>query len=221
MLSLYDYCRENDLKGILTRWDGRRNLPRRPQNIAWDSKRSVYWKCEHGHQWGSSPKTTIRKAGRCPTCAGIRLDPGVNDLASMHPELLEQWDADKNLPLRPEKIRSRSIVIVWWKCRQGHTWKAVIRDRVEGEGCPHCSGLIGRRQKKPFPEAYPELYAEWDMERNAGRSPWRIKDLAMARVHWICAQGHRWQATMYQRTKEKAGCPECARLATMENMLSE
>ena len=29
---------------------------------------------------------------------------------------------------------------VWWKCKNGHEWEAVIHTRVKGVGCPYCMG---------------------------------------------------------------------------------
>lgn len=35
---------------------------------------------------------------------------------------------------------------VWWKCDNGHEWKAIISNRVKGRGCPECAKE--RRHKK-------------------------------------------------------------------------
>ena len=29
---------------------------------------------------------------------------------------------------------------VWWKCKNGHEWQAMIGNRHRGNGCPYCSG---------------------------------------------------------------------------------
>ncbi len=53
--------------------------------------------------------------------------------------LLEQWDAEKNYPLMPEKIASTSTERVRWKCEKGHSWQTQLSSRVRGgTGCPIC-----------------------------------------------------------------------------------
>jgi hypothetical protein len=53
--------------------------------------------------------------------------------------LLEQWDAEKNAPLTPEKIASTSTERVWWRCENGHPWQTQLSSRVRGNtGCPVC-----------------------------------------------------------------------------------
>lgn len=38
-------------------------------------------------------------------------------------ELLEQWDATRNLPLTPAKLSHGSKQKVWWRCQKGHSWQ--------------------------------------------------------------------------------------------------
>ena len=53
--------------------------------------------------------------------------------------LLEQWDAEKNSPHKPETIAASSTEKVWWKCEKGHSWQTQLSSRVRGStGCPIC-----------------------------------------------------------------------------------
>ena len=58
---------------------------------------------------------------------------GVNDLKTTHPELLDEWDYEKNnkLGIFPEKVSRGSNEKVWWICKKcGYEWmkrKQVIR----------------------------------------------------------------------------------------------
>ena len=66
-----------------------------------------------------------------------------NSLLETHPELSEEWDYDKNYPLRPENFSYGSHQKVWWLCPIGHSNKSVIQSRTEKKkprGCPYCSG---------------------------------------------------------------------------------
>ena len=48
-----------------------------------------------------------------------KLIVGVNDLATKHPKLLDEWDFDKNdkISVYPNKIACTSNKKVWWKCQ--------------------------------------------------------------------------------------------------------
>ena len=64
---------------------------------------------------------------------------GSISLAEKCPELIKEWDYDKN-DKSPEEYSYGSGKKVWWKCDLGHTWLAIINDRTNGKGCPICSG---------------------------------------------------------------------------------
>ena len=53
--------------------------------------------------------------------------------------LLDEWDAEKNLPYTPETIGHSSTVKVWWKCEKGHSWQTQLRSRSASRTrCPEC-----------------------------------------------------------------------------------
>jgi len=53
-----------------------------------------------------------------------------------HPELVSEWDTNKNLPMK--NFSHGSCKKVWWICQYGHKWEAVVNSRVKGSGCPIC-----------------------------------------------------------------------------------
>ena len=58
-----------------------------------------------------------------------------------HPELSEEWDYDKNYPLRPENFSYGSGNDLWWLCPKGHSYERSLNTRTShGTGCPFCSG---------------------------------------------------------------------------------
>ena len=66
-----------------------------------------------------------------------------NNLTVMKPELMREWDWDKNT-LDPTKLSSGSRKKVWWRCTNDpcgcHLWEARIHNRTGGgNGCPFCS----------------------------------------------------------------------------------
>ena len=63
-------------------------------------------------------------------------------LATLNPELSEEWHPTKNLLLTPANFTANSGHKVWWQCEKGHEWQTTIdsRNRKQGgSGCPYCS----------------------------------------------------------------------------------
>jgi hypothetical protein len=59
---------------------------------------------------------------------------GFNDLATINPTLASEadgWD--------PTTLTKGSHKKVHWKCENDHLWKATVKDRVAGYGCPTCA----------------------------------------------------------------------------------
>lgn len=53
--------------------------------------------------------------------------------------LLDEWNPEKNLSLTPQTIARGSKQSVWWRCEKGRSWRAAVRSRVSGCGCPVCA----------------------------------------------------------------------------------
>ena len=114
---------------LVAEWS-ERNLPLTPMQISYGSKKLVWWKGSCGHEWKTSVKA--RSAGeRCPICAGVRIVPGINDLATRYPEIAAEW-SERNRPLDPQKVSAGSHKKAYWRCRKGHEWSATIKSRTEG-----------------------------------------------------------------------------------------
>jgi len=63
-------------------------------------------------------------------------------LLKTHPLIADEWDYDKNHPLRPENFSHGSHTKVWWLCSKDHSYEVIIGERtsVNSGGCPYCSG---------------------------------------------------------------------------------
>ena len=58
--------------------------------------------------------------------------------------LLSEWDEEKNstahFPMSQSKIEYNSALNAWWKCKNGHEWRARVNKRTTfGMGCPVCN----------------------------------------------------------------------------------
>ena len=136
---------ENDLQTInptlANEWNYTKNNGLIPSKVLPKSGKRVWWKCSVGHEW----KATIydRNMGDgCPFCSGRYAISGVTDIKTTNPLLIEEWNYEKNLDIQPENVTAGSSKKVWWKCKKGHEWKAVINTRSRGAGCPICSAEL-------------------------------------------------------------------------------
>lgn len=67
----------------------------------------------------------------------------MNSVAKVKPELLEEWDYEKNMNINPESVSYGSTFKYWWKCKTcGYSWQADPSHRVHGRGCPRCAHKV-------------------------------------------------------------------------------
>lgn len=139
------------------------------------------------------------------------------NLTQTHPELIKQWDFDKNTIL-PEDVTAGSHKIVWWKCPvfDDHCWESNIQNRAQkGNTCPCC---CNRKTVKSncLQTTHPELAAQWDVQNSI--SPTEITAGYNKKAWWRCHKNHIWQSAVNARTIRGDGCPYCSGLkATPEN----
>ena len=127
---------------LFEEWDYESNTVK-PDEITGSSSRKVNWCCKKGHKWEATVKSRVQMHSGCPYCSGRRPIVGETDLATLRPHLMVEWNYEKN-ELPPTGYTVHSGKTVWWKCTEGHEWKACIYQRAEGyKNCPKC-----RRKKK-------------------------------------------------------------------------
>ena len=142
-------------------------------------------------------------------------------LEELRPDLVEEWDFEKNGRLLPSMFSLHSNDYVWWKCKQcGHKWRALIntRTRPNGSGCAICGNT---KKGKTFHKSYisangslaqnnPKLAQEWNYNKNKDLTPNDITVASPKKVWWLCKKcGHEWQATPNSRSTG-IGCPCCS-----------
>ena len=87
---------------VLQEWDYENN-DINPNELQAGSHKKVWWKCKTGHSWQASPNHRISKGRGCPFCShNPAVLKGENDLETVHPELLSEWDYDKNTDILPD-----------------------------------------------------------------------------------------------------------------------
>ena len=211
----YPITGENDLESlypeITKEWDYERNFGKKPSNYKPYSNAIVWWKCKEGHEWKVSIGTRLGKGSGCPYCAGNIVIPGKTDLQTLFPNIAKEYDFEKNKGTSTMDLCAKTGKKVWWKCKEGHSWEATVISRTNSKsGCPYCAGQRPVIGVNDLGTLYPELAAEWNMEKNKKLKPQDCTISSGKKVWWKCSKGHEWEAVISNRTgKDKCGCPYC------------
>lgn len=130
-------------------------------------------------------------------------------LAQANKKLAREWHRAKNAPLTPKDVTTGSDKKVWWVCRKGHVWQAIVGNRSKGVGCPYCAGK--RAGKDNCLQAVnPKLAREWHPTKNAPLTPKNVLAGSGKKVWWVCGKGHEWKTAILHRS-HGTSCPYCPR----------
>ena len=189
-------------------WNYEKNGNLKPEHFSANSHKKVWWKCPKGHEWQATIKD--RNSGNgCPFCASKKVLKGYNDLQTVNPTLAKEWNYERNNGLTPVNVTPGSNKKIWWKCNNGHEWRASIAERNGGRGCPYCAGKKVLKGYNDLQTINPTLANEWNYEKNNGLTPAKVTPNSHLKAWWKCSQGHEWQALVSNRHKGN-GCPYCA-----------
>ena len=165
-----------------------------------------------------------------------KLIKGVNDLATVNPELAKEWHPTKNGDLRPEDVRVWDERKVWWllpydvpedypveHLRGKHfdfEWQASPNSRCRrGIGCPFTSGKALWKGFNDLATVNPELAKEWHPTKNGNLMPEDVASNHHNKVWWYLPYDDprtgkhfdfEWQATVANRNYRGDGCPYLA-----------
>jgi len=195
---------------LLKYWSKRNRIS--PDQITAGAHKKIWWCCEKGHEWEAAAFIITRDGCACPYCSGRRAIPGETDLATLRPELMEEWDFEKNT-IDPRETTVASHDKTWWKCSLGHSYEAMVfsRTREKRSGCPYCTGKKVLPGFNDLATLKPKLAREWHLSLNGDLEPKDVTLGSNKKVWWKCSEGHVWQAFVFARTKPNGtGCPVCA-----------
>lgn len=199
---------------IMQLWSSRNKTD--PESVTASSHRIVEWICPKGHRWQARIFSVAQDGCRCPYCAGKAAIPGETDLATVRPDLLVQWDWERNRGLTPDSLLPSTHTKAWWRCDKGHQWEAAIfsRTREKAARCPYCTGKKVLAGFNDLATLFPDLTAQWHPDLNGDLRPDQLSPGSNKKVWWRCTADHTWQAAVYSRTRKKpSGCPVCAGMA--------
>lgn len=185
---------------IAREWHPTLNDDLTPSQVHNGSSKVVWWLCSKGHTYQKTvSKRTIRGQG-CPICRKEN-----HSFANVHPELLEQWDYEKNT-ISPDDVFYGSERVVWWKCSNGHCYEQKVNSKSNGLGCPICSHQQVSNDTC-LAVVCPKIAKEWHPTKNGELTPFDVMPQSHKKVWWLCLNGHEYQSVIYAR--QKSGCPVC------------
>ena len=207
---------------------------------SYSSNDKVYWKCiDCGHEWVAtiSHRTSETFRRGCPICGketaaknrvataaeNYSLKKWCDENGAKGQQVAESWtgiDEDGNT-FSMDDVPYASNKRMQWKCPEyGHEWIARIADRTCGSGCPYCSGYRASELNSLLTYCNKNgawgqrLKAEWTGIDSEGNkiSMEEISYGSHQNVQWKCPDcGHKWNASINDRTTHESGCPICGR----------
>lgn len=145
----------NNLKtlypSVAKEWHPTKNKNLRPENFTAGSETKIWWLCKNKHEWQAQIYSRTKLKTYCPYCKNRRVNKD-NSLASLYPKIVKEWDFDKNKK-HPNEYVYGSHSKVWWKCKFGHEWQAIIFSRtIKKTNCPKCSPQTSKPELLIFSE---------------------------------------------------------------------
>lgn len=174
--------------------------------ISVGTNKKVSWKCKNfdTHVWDSLPSKRLKaKTLSCPYCSGKKILVGFNDLATTHPELIDDL-VEKSEGYSVTRGSSKKLR---WVCSLGHTYETSVFSRaVVGTGCPYCSG-------NKLLKGFNDLWTTHPKIAQRLRDPedgYRYQKGSRKKVQWVCKDfdTHIWESSIYSVTVDSV-CVFC------------
>ena len=207
---------------LVEQWDYERNRDIDIHQVSSSSDLNVWWKCKKcGYSWQALISSRKVTQGLCPCCENRTVVvEGITDLFTLVPDLLKDYDFEKNAGTYIGQLSTTSQEIVYWKCHVcGYEWSTGAGTRVKKDNgeyriakCPACEGIV---RMKSYSEQYPNLVPMFDEDVNGIRlEDLTGKDLKTKYV-WNCPRcGHCFSSTLGAMTRsydtQFHGCSICA-----------
>ena len=219
---------QDNYPNLAKEWHPTKNGDLTPDKISYGSHKKVWWlcdkKCEYGclHEYEQAIKNRTLQNQGCSYCSK-KLLCYHNSLEFKYPEISKQWHPTKNGELTPDRVSRGSEKKVWWlcdkKCEYGciHEYEQrILNKTLQNQGCSYCSNiLLCYHNSLEF--KYPEISKQWHPTKNNNLTPDKVSYGSHKKVWWLCNKKceygclHEWQATVKNRTLQKAGCPYCTK----------
>ncbi len=204
----------NDLETLYPRlaaeWHPTANGALSPRAVGATSHKKVYWLCPRcGYVYDAYISNRSRRGDGCPACSMKRLVKGNNDFATVHPELLSEWDESNTLC--PSEVRATDTTrVIVWRCADGNKYReSVSRHLLRHERANE--GYIGARRLRIeglLLENEDFLAKHWSYKLN-GFDFRKLKRISQI-VKWGCCRcGVTINATVAEAIRTALLCERC------------
>lgn len=199
----------------LKEWDYEKNI-KTPYDYTSSSSKAVYIKCSKcGYEFKKSinrlSKSFKNNSNGCPICAKKVIIEGINDFGTKYPELLKEWDFEKN-KISPFKIAPSNVKYFYWKCLKcGNVWKDSVTHRIERNSkCPYCSSTKMKIKTglNDLTTTNQKELIDWDYSLNSIK-PEEVSKKSHEKVYRKCPKGHSYLQQINVHLKG-FGCPYCS-----------
>ena len=186
-------------------------------SVMCNSNYRAWWKCpvcKGEYQQEVQSKVIIKKP--CPYCTNHKVLKGLNDLATTHPWLINEWSTSNDMDF--SSLMSNSGYKAWWKCSvcKGEYQQTVKKKILMKESCPYCQNNEVLKGFNDLETTHKHLMNEWDYLNNILLAdPTEINEKCSQTVWWICKENsnHRYKLKINEKIKyEKRSfisCPIC------------
>lgn len=183
-----------------------KNHPLTASTVFAGTHKMLWWNCPLGHEFEATGSNRSSANSGCPVCLHRVIIPGVNDIPTEYPHLVDEFHPTKNINHRLEYLAPGNNEVLWWKCRNGHAFRATLGKRTRGSTCHFCERRSTNR--RTIAAARPDLAAEW----HPSNYPLTAEDVTIGsnrNIAWLCPKGHTYTQRP-ERRNAGYGCAICS-----------
>ncbi|AZS47975.1 zinc-ribbon domain-containing protein [Microbacterium oxydans] len=173
---------------------------------------SVYWICPEGHEFQATLRQMRRRKNPCRICENREIVAGINDLATVCPEIAAEFSDELNWPVTASQVAPGSRLKYWWNCGvEGHdSFRATVQSRTGRRSrCGQCAGSRVLKGVNDLATLRPEVAARWHPLLNGTLTPSDVMSRSRRHVVFQCLCGAPQPATVNSMEVNRY-CPRCA-----------
>ncbi|MFF1572466.1 zinc-ribbon domain-containing protein [Leifsonia sp. NPDC058292] len=179
--------------------------------------------CSQGHATARSAdsiaSTRYREDEGCPVCMGFIRRRGVNSIYELAPRDAARWDVIKNGGPPPGNLPFTNGSYFWWRCEEGHSYRATVRAQLERHLCPECHRSGGGvTDTYNVAHSFPEVAKMWWADTYAPVTPDVLPPHSKQWFWWHCTDCHQYFYEEVARLVCIRSCPYCAGRETMPGL---
>lgn len=172
---------------------------------------NYFWICPKGHSFTRSLSKIKDNILTCPICSGYKFESGVNDIATLVPNLVKYFDEDKNGIKASEAYWSKYCEKkYWWVCEKGHSFnRAPVNINPNNFTCAVCQGKQINEGVNDLQTLRPDIMKYWSKDNDI--NPWEVTVDSGEIASFHCVQcGCIYDTSITSRTRSRGLCPDCS-----------